>query len=325
VTKKDILAFIESGAASAPTAPAPVPVAVEVTEPAPPPAEPEPAVPAVASSAAAAAPASPALPAPPAPPTPLPPAASPAAEAPEPSSAPVGEHEEAMTAMRRGVAEHMRRSLDTSAHVTSAIEVDMSRVVAAREQLKREYQSSYGVNPTYLAFIAKAAVATLGDWPWVNGEIRGEKIVTRSFVNLGIAVALEDGKGLIVPVIRNAQDYNLLGVARAIAELAEKARTKKLMPDDVQGGTFTITNPGGFGTFHGTPIISQPQAGILGTYAVVKRPWVVQDELGQDVIAIRPMMNVTLTYDHRLVDGAYAGGFLRDLRARLEAWGDGDA
>jgi 2-oxoglutarate dehydrogenase E2 component (dihydrolipoamide succinyltransferase) len=234
-----------------------------------------------------------------------------------------GEVEEPMNAMRRGVAEHMRRSLDTSAHVTSAIEVDMSRVVAAREKLKREYQASYGVNPTYLAFVAKAAVETLGEWPWVNGEIRGEKIVTRSFVNLGIAVALEDGKGLIVPVIRNAQDLNLLGVARAIADLAERARTKKLMPDDVQGGTFTITNPGGYGTFHGTPIISQPQAGILGTYAVVKRPWVVQDELGQDVIAIRPLMNVTLTYDHRLVDGAYAGGFLRDLRAKLEEWDDG--
>ena len=141
----------------------------------------------------------------------------------------------------------------------------------------------------------------------MNGEIRGEKIVTRSFVNLGIAVSLEDGKGLIVPVIRNAQDLNLLGLARAIAELAEKARTKKLLPDDVQGGTFTITNPGGYGTFHGTPVISQPQAAILGTYALVKRPWVVQDELGQDVIAIRPMMNITLTYDHRLVDGAYAG------------------
>ena len=219
-----------------------------------------------------------------------------------------------MTAMRRGVAEHMRRSLDTSAHVTSAIEVDMSRVVAARDHLKKEYQASYGVNPTYLAFISKAAVETLAEWPWVNGEMRGDKIVTRTFVNLGIAVALEDGKGLIVPVIRNAQDLNLLGMARGIAELAEKARTKKLMPDDVQGGTFTITNPGGFGTFHGTPIISQPQAGILGTYALVKRPWVVQDELGQDVIAIRPMMNITLTYDHRLVDGAYAGGFLRDLR-----------
>jgi 2-oxoglutarate dehydrogenase E2 component (dihydrolipoamide succinyltransferase) len=228
-----------------------------------------------------------------------------------------------MTAMRRGVAEHMRRSLDTSAHVTSAIEVDMSRVVAARDHLKKEYQAAYGINPTYLAFIAKAAVETLSEWPWVNGEMRGDKIVTRTFVNLGIAVALEDGKGLIVPVIRNAQDLNLLGMARGIAELAEKARTKKLMPDDVQGGTFTITNPGGFGTFHGTPIISQPQAGILGTYALVKRPWVVQDELGQDVIAIRPMMNITLTYDHRLVDGAYAGGFLRDLRGRLEGWDDG--
>jgi 2-oxoglutarate dehydrogenase E2 component (dihydrolipoamide succinyltransferase) len=227
-----------------------------------------------------------------------------------------------MTAMRRGVMEHMRRSLDTSAHVTSAIEVDMSRVVAAREQLKKEYQASYGVNPTYLAFIAQAAVETLADWPWVNGEIRGEKVITRSYVNLGIAVALEDGKGLIVPVIRNAEGLNLLGVARAIADLAERARTKKLMPDDVQGGTFTITNPGGFGTFHGTPIINQPQAGILGTYAVVKRPWVVQDELGGDVIAIRPLMNLTLTYDHRLVDGAYAGGFLRDLRERLESWGE---
>ena len=151
-----------------------------------------------------------------------------------------------------------------------------------------------------------------------DAEIRGESIVTRQFVNLGIAVALADGKGLIVPVIRHAEDLNLLGMARQIADIAERARTKKLLPDDVQGGTFTITNPGGFGTFHGTPIISQPQVGILGTYALVKRPWVVQDELGHDVIAIRPMMNITLTYDHRLVDGAYSGQFLRDLRERLE-------
>ena len=222
--------------------------------------------------------------------------------------------------MRRGVMEHMRRSLDTSAHVTSAIEVDMSKVVAIRETLKAEYQKTYGVNPTYLAFIARATVETLKDYPWVNAEIRGESIVTRQFVNLGIAVALADGKGLIVPVIRHAEDLNLLGMARQIADIAERARTKKLLPDDVQGGTFTITNPGGFGTFHGTPIISQPQVGILGTYALVKRPWVVQDELGHDVIAIRPMMNITLTYDHRLVDGAYSGQFLRDLRTRLEGW-----
>ncbi len=242
-----------------------------------------------------------------------------------PVAASVGEQEEPMNAMRRGIAEHMRRSLDTSAHVTSAIEVDMSKVVAAREALKKEYQAKHGVNPTYLAFVTQAAIETIDNWPYINGEIRGEKIVTRSFVNVGVAVSLEDGKGLIVPVIRNAQDLNLLGIARAIADVAERARTKKLMPDDVQGGTFTITNPGGYGTFHGTPVISQPQAAILGTYALVKRPWVVQDELGQDVIAIRPLMNITLTYDHRLVDGAYAGGFLRDLRARLESWSDAGA
>ena len=294
VTKKDILAFIESGAQAAPAPAAPAPAAPEA------PSAPAPAAPAPAPAAAAQPSAAP-----------QPPPAAPLQQ---------GEVEEPMSAMRRGVMEHMRRSIDTSAHVTSAIEVDMSKVVSAREQLKREYQASYGVNPTYLAFVAYATVETLKGYPWLNAEIRGESIVTRPWVNLGIAVSLEDGKGLIVPVIRNAQDLNLLGVARAIADLAQRARTKKLLPDDVQGGTFTITNPGGYGTFHGTPIISQPQVGILGTYALVKRPWVVQDELGQDVIAIRPLMNVTLTYDHRLVDGAYAGGFLRDLRERLEGW-----
>jgi 2-oxoglutarate dehydrogenase E2 component (dihydrolipoamide succinyltransferase) len=225
-----------------------------------------------------------------------------------------------MTAMRRGIAEHMRRSLDTAAHVTSAIEVDLSRVVAIREKLKSEYQKSYGVNPTYLAFVARATVETLRNWPYVNGEIRGDKIVTRSYVNLGFAVALDDGKGLIVPVVKNAESLNLLGMARAIADVASRARKKQLMPDDVQGGTFTITNPGGFGTFHGTPVISQPQAAILGTYALVKRPWVIEDEFGNDVIAIRPIMNITLTYDHRLVDGAYAGGFLQELREKLQTW-----
>jgi 2-oxoglutarate dehydrogenase E2 component (dihydrolipoamide succinyltransferase) len=296
VTKKDILAFIESGAQAAPAAAAP--------------AAPAPEAPAAPSAPPPEAPPAPAAAAPPKPAPPAPPAAAPQQ----------GEVVEAMSAMRRGVMEHMRRSVDTSAHVTSAIEIDMSKVVAARERLKKEYQASYGVNPTYLAFVAHATVETLKNYPWLNAEIRGESIVTRPWVNLGIAVSLEDGKGLIVPVMRNAQDLNLLGVSRGIADLAQRARTKKLLPDDVQGGTFTITNPGGYGTFHGTPIISQPQVGILGTYAVVKRPWVVQDELGQDVIAIRPMMNVTLTYDHRLVDGAYAGGFLRDLRERLEGW-----
>ena len=256
------------------------------------------------------------------------PAPTPAAEpqlrppgAPQPAAA-GGEQLEPMNAMRKGIADHMRRSLDTSAHVTSAIEVDMSKVVQIREKLKAEYQRSYGVNPTYLIFVARAATDTLLQYPWVNGEIRGDQIVTRSYVNLGFAVELADGKGLIVPVVKNAEGLNLLGMARAVTDIAERARNKQLLPDEVQGGTFTITNPGGYGTFHGTPVISQPQAGILGTYAVVKRPWVVQDELGEDVIAIRPIMNLTLTYDHRLVDGALAGRFLRDLREKLQTWGE---
>ncbi len=229
-----------------------------------------------------------------------------------------------MSAMRKGIAEHMRRSLDTSAHVTSAIEVDMSKVVAIRRTLKKEYEQAYGVNPTYLAFVARATVETLREYPWINGEIRGDKIVTRNYVNLGFAVELADGKGLIVPVLKHTEGLNLLGLARGVTDIAKRARDKKLMPDDVQGGTFTITNPGGYGTFHGTPVISQPQAGILGTYAVVKRPWVVTDELGQDTIAIRPIMNITLTYDHRLVDGALAGRFLSSLREKLESWGESD-
>jgi len=263
---------------------------------------------------------------------PAPAPAAPAAARPAPKAAPappaaepqVGETVEPVTPMRRGIAEHMRRSVDTAAHVTSAIEVDMSKIVAARAVLKSEYQSSYGVNPTYLAFIARATVETLKDYPLINGELRGDSIVTRKFVNLGIAVELTEGKGLIVPVIRNAETMNLLGIAKAIADLASRARDKKLVPDDVAGGTFTITNPGGYGTFHGTPVINQPQSAILGTYALVKRPWVITDESGNDAIAIKPMMNITLTYDHRLVDGAYAGRFLRDLRERLENWeGDG--
>jgi pyruvate dehydrogenase E2 component (dihydrolipoamide acetyltransferase) len=306
VTKKDILGFIESGgeAAAAPAAAPPE---------APPAPEPAPATPAPAQPEAPPA-------APAAPPTPAPAAAQPAA----PAEVEEGEQEEPMTAMRKGIAEHMRRSLDTSAHVTSAIEVDLSRVVAIREKLKPEYQKSYGVNPTYLIFVARAVADTLRDYPWINGEIRGDKIITRNYVNLGFAVELADGKGLIVPVVKHAEGLNMLGMARAVTDIAERARNKQLTPDEVQGGTFTITNPGGYGTFHGTPVISQPQAAILGTYALVKRPWVIQDEHGKDVIAIRPIMNLTLTYDHRLVDGALAGRFLRDLKQKLESWGESD-
>jgi len=295
VTKKDIQAYIDSGAQ--------------------PQAQAAPAAP--EAPAAAPSPAAPAAPAPPAP--------AQVAQAPVEAGEPgLGETYEPMSAMRRGIADHMRRSLDTSAHVTSAIEVDMSKVVQIREKLKKEFQSAYGVNPTYLSFIARAATETLRDYPWVNGELRGDKIVTRNYVNLGFAVELADGKGLIVPVVKNAETLNLLGLAKAIADVAKRARDKQLTPDDVVGGTFTITNPGGYGTFHGTPVISQPQAGILGTYAIVKRPWVITDENGADAIAIRSIMNLTLTYDHRLVDGAYAGRFLRDLRERLQSWGEAD-
>ncbi len=284
VTKKDIQAYLEAG-----------------------PPAPQPPAPAAAPQPAAA---------------PAPPPAGSSSQEAQPLG--VGEQLEPMSAMRRGIAEHMRRSLDTSAHVTSAIEVDMSKVVALRGKLKKEYESAYGVNPTYLAFIARATVETLRDYPWVNGELRGDQIVTKNFVNLGFAVELADGKGLIVPVVKNAETLNLLGMAKGIADIARRAREKQLTPDDVSGGTFTITNPGGYGTFHGTPVISQPQAGILGTYAIVKRPWVITDDNGADAIAIRSIMNLTLTYDHRLVDGALAGRFLRDLRGRLQTWGESD-
>ncbi|MDH4102270.1 MAG: 2-oxo acid dehydrogenase subunit E2 [Thermoleophilia bacterium] len=335
VTKKDILSFLESGAMAVP-APESPPAPARSPEPMSAPVTPEPVVSEPAPVAAVPAPPAPPPPAPPASapaPAPAAPAPAPAPAAPAPAPAPVvvaaaaeapaqmsGEALEPMTAMRRGIAEHMRRSLDTSAHVTSAIEVDMSRVVALRNKLKPEYEANHGVNVTYLAFVARAVIETIKDYPWINGEIRDEQIVTRGYVNLGFAVELADGKGLIVPVLRNTETLNLLGIAKGVADIAQRAREKKLLPDEVQGGTFTITNPGGYGTFHGTPVISQPQAAILGTYAVVKRPWVVQDEMGQDVIAIRPIMNLTLTYDHRLVDGALAGRFLRDLRERLETW-----
>jgi 2-oxoglutarate dehydrogenase E2 component (dihydrolipoamide succinyltransferase) len=251
-------------------------------------------------------------------------AAAPAAPAPQPVPAGAGEVVEPMSAMRRGVAEHMRRSLDTSAHVTTVFEVDLTKVVNLRQKLKPEFQKSYGVNLTYLAFIARATVEAIENWPWVNGEIRGDTIVRKQFVNLGIAVALEGGKGLIVPVIRNAEGLNLLGIARAIADVAERARTKKLVPDDVQGGSFTITNPGGWGAILGTPIISQPQVAILDVEALVKRPVVIEDENGNDAIAIRSMMNLCLSYDHRLVDGAYAAQFMKELRENLEGWGEDD-
>ncbi len=298
VTKKDILGYVEAliataGSRSAMAAAPAVPAA-----PAPAPAAAAPAAAAAAPTPAAKAPAAPV-----------------AAGEPLP-----GETFEPMTAMRRLVSEHMRRSVDTSAHVTAGFEIDMSKVVAIRAKLKKEYETQHGVNLTYLAFVARATCEALKDWPWMNGELRGDKIVSRSYVNLGIAVALDGGKGLIVPNIKHAEEKNLLGIARGIKDLADRARTKKLLPDDVSGGTFTITNPGGWGAFVGTPIINQPQLGILDMEAMVKRPWVVQDEHGNDVVGIRPIMNLCISFDHRVIDGAYAHQFVKQIKDSLLSW-----
>jgi 2-oxoglutarate dehydrogenase E2 component (dihydrolipoamide succinyltransferase) len=298
VTKKDILAYVESGAAPARPAAAPAPV-----EAPPPQAPPPPQA---------------------APQAPQPAAAPPPPPAPAPVEPGEGERVEPMSVMRRAIAEHMIRSTQTSAHVTTVFEVDMAKAVAIRERLKKEYEARHGVRLTYLSMIARAAIDALQKWPWLNAELRDNQIVVKQHVNLGIAVAVDDGKGLIVPVIHRAEEKNLLGIARAIQDLAERARAKKLLPEDVQGGTFTITNPGGFGAIAGTPIINQPQVGILDVEAIVKRPWVVTDEDGNDAIAIRPIMNLCLSYDHRLVDGAYAAPFMRDLKTNLETW-DEDA
>ena len=255
-------------------------------------------------------------------------ATTPVAAANEPLPAPVtsapssGDRLEPMSQMRRSIAEHMRRSLDTAAHATTVFEVDMSNVVAIRARLKPEFLERHAVRLTYLAFVARATVEALRNWPWLNAEIRGQEIVTHSYINLCIAVAVDGGKGLVVPAIRNAEGLNLLGMARAIQDVGDRARSKQLTPEDVQGGTFTITNPGGHGSIVGTPIINQPQVAILDTEALVKRPVVISDEKGVDAISVRPIMNLCLSFDHRLIDGAYAVQFMAEIRRSLESWGE---
>jgi pyruvate dehydrogenase E2 component (dihydrolipoamide acetyltransferase) len=217
-----------------------------------------------------------------------------------------------MTVMRKRIAEHMIASRRTSAHVHSVFEVNFSRIAQIREMKKAEYQRA-GASLTYLTFIVKAAVDALRHVPVVNASIEGDSVVFHKDVNVGIAVALD--WGLIVPVIKNADEKNLLGLSRSVADLAARARGKQLKPDEVQGGTFTITNPGVFGALLGTPIINQPQVAILGVGNVEKRPVVIDD-----AIAIRPMAYLTLGYDHRLVDGAVADQFMSHVKHALENW-----
>jgi 2-oxoglutarate dehydrogenase dihydrolipoamide succinyltransferase (E2 component) len=221
---------------------------------------------------------------------------------------------EAMSPMRRQIARHMVESRRTAAHCTTVVEVDFSAVVGRRRALK-DGMERRGVPLTYLAFLATAAVETLADHPKLNASVEEEEIVYHDDVNLGIAVALDDG--LIVPVIRRAQRLSLEGMAAAIAEVASRARERQLQPDDVHGGTFTITNPGQFGAVLATPIINQPQVAILDLEAVVKRPVVVEGPDG-DAIAIRPMSYLCMSWDHRALDGADAARFLSDVKQRLE-------
>ena len=226
-----------------------------------------------------------------------------------------GDRVEPWSRIRKLTADHMVMSRRVSAHVHSLIEVDYTRVAGVRSRQKAAY-AERGVNLTFLAFIASAVARSLRQHPVVNACVMGESTIYRRDVNLGIAVALD--WGLIVPVIRHADELNLLGTARAINDLAERARAKKLSPDEVQKGTFTITNPGVFGTLVGLPILNQPQAAILAVGAIVKRPAVVQAADGSDSIAIRTMGTLAMSYDHRIVDGADADRFLADLRKTLE-------
>ena len=251
-------------------------------------------------------------------------AAVPAAPAPAPEGDAVdagpGEELYRFNTIRKVIARHMRHSLETAAQVTTVIEVDMTGVVNLRRAWKAEYQRRYGVNLTYVPFVARATIDAIGQWPWVNAEVRGETALVKRYVNLGMAVAVDDSKGLMVPVIHGAEEKNLVGLSRAVVELADKARTKTLTPDEMSGGTFTITNPGVFGALIGTPIIPEGQVAILDVEAIVKRPMVVTDEHGNDAIAIRSVMFLCLSYDHRLVDGAYAAQFMAQVRKNLETW-----
>jgi 2-oxoglutarate dehydrogenase E2 component (dihydrolipoamide succinyltransferase) len=215
-----------------------------------------------------------------------------------------------LSVMRKKIAEHMVLSRRTSAHVHSVFHVNFSALEKIRQQKKAEYER-LGAKLTYMSFIAKAVIDALRRHPIVNASLDGDSVLYKKDINIGIAVALE--AGLIVPVIRNADEKNLLGLSRAIADVAERARAKQLKPDEVHGGTFTITNPGQFGAQFGMPIINQPQVAILGVGAIEKRPVVVDD-----AIAIRTMAYLTLGYDHRLVDGAVADQFMSDVKNQLE-------
>jgi 2-oxoglutarate dehydrogenase E2 component (dihydrolipoamide succinyltransferase) len=288
VTKQDILSRIEARPAE--------------TLAAPPPPRPAP------TPAPAASPQRPqSAPSPSAPPAPS------AGPAPQTSAVSASSRVEVvpMSPIRKKTAEHMVLSKRISAHVTTVFEIDMTRVDHLREKYRPQYEERSGVKLTYMPFILKATVDALKAFPVLNASVEGDAVVYRHDINIGIAVALD--WGLIVPVIRNADEKNVLGLARAVNDLAERARTKRLKVEEVQGGTFTITNPGVFGSLFGTPIINQPQVAILGT-GVIERRTVVRD----DAIAIRTMAYFALSFDHRIVDGSDADRFMAHIKKGLQ-------
>jgi len=291
ITKNDVLAFAVSRGTGAPGA------AAQATAPA---AAPAPSlVPAAPEPAPAPAPA---------------PAAVPGPElAPAPAVGGGGEEIVPMTVVRKAIAQHMTRSLQVSARAWNMVEVDMERIARLRSSAKEAFKAREGFNLTYMPFLARAVVDALLAYPLVNSELRGEEVIVKHYVNLGIAVSYD--QGLIVPVVKGADGMNLIGLARAINDLATRARAHQLKPDEVHGGTFTITNPGPFGSILSLPIINQPQTGILAFDAVVKRPVVIDD-----AIAVRHMVYVSMSWDHRVIDGALASQFLARIKENMETW-----
>jgi 2-oxoglutarate dehydrogenase E2 component (dihydrolipoamide succinyltransferase) len=244
-----------------------------------------------------------------------------AAEAPTaapPAPAPIPGDLVPMTQMRKLIAKHMIESRRTSAHVHCMYEVDLTRIVNLRAKLKASFEQRHGVRLTFMPFFVRAAIMAIQQWPIVNAVIEGENIRYHRYINMGIAVALD--WGLIVPVLKNAGDLNFLGLQRGVTDLGERARNKKLKPEDVEGSTFTITNPGQFGAVFGLPIINQPNSAIMGVGGITKQPLVVTDADGNDSIAIRSVVHLTLGYDHRLIDGAIADQFMAQVKKNLETW-----
>ena len=247
-------------------------------------------------------------------------AASASAPAPRPTPAPIPGDLVPLTNMRRIIAQRMIESRRTSAHVHCMFEVDMTRIVNLRNKLKSGFEQRNGARLTFMPFFVRAAIIALQQFPIVNASLEGDGIRYHRHVNVGIAVALD--WGLIVPVLKNADELNFLGLQRGITDLGERSRNKKLKPEEVEGSTFTVTNPGQFGAVFGLPIINQPNSAIMGVGGITKTPLVVTDKDGSDSIAIRSVVHLTLGYDHRLIDGAGADQFMAYVKKTLEGWGE---